>query len=186
MTGWLDETFDILGIREAHIVGHSMGAKIALGFALAHPQRVGGLALISPAGLGAEFHHGTLDAFLSNPAHGEALARDLLGPRGVHLIPAVARSLSDAASDFAKSEALKKLLGQARAYGLALSPEGFDWSKIRVPLTILWGDHDRLIPMPEVAPPAAARAGADHCRRGPFAAYEASGDVVSALKEFLP
>ena len=48
----------------------------------------------------------------------------------------------------ARRDALHRLLGQARTYGLALSPEGFDWSKIRVPVMILWGASDRLIPMP--------------------------------------
>jgi len=82
MTRWLDEAFDVLGISEAHLVGHSMGAKIAMAFALSHPERVASLALISPAGLGGEFHHDTLDAFLHDPGHAEILAAQLVGPRG--------------------------------------------------------------------------------------------------------
>ncbi len=185
MTAWLAEAFDVLGMAEAAIVGHSMGAKIALGFTLACPRYVNRLALIAPAGLGGEFHLDTLEAFLRDPDHAEALAHQLLGPRGAGFIPALARALADAADDPARGEALKKLLGQSRAYGLALSPEGFDWSRVRVPLTILWGDHDRLIPMPEARrlPPAAPVhivAGAGHLPH-----MEASGDVVSVLKEFL-
>lgn len=184
MTEWLDEAFDVLDIDEAAIVAHSMGAKIALGFALSHPHRIRQLALISPAGLGGEFHLDTLDAFLADPAHGEALARQLLGPRGSNLTGTLARSLTDAAGP-ARGDALKRLLGQSKAYGLALSPEGFDWSRIRVPVTIMWGDHDRLIPLPAARrlPPQAPLhviAGAGHLPH-----MEASGDVVSVLKEFL-
>lgn len=186
MTDWLDEAFDELNIHEAHIVGHSMGAKIALGFALAHPERVQSLGLVSPAGLGGEFHHDTLDAFLHDTDHAEAMAHHLLGPKGVNLVPALVKSLTDAATDTARNEALQKLLGQAKTYGLALSPEGFDWSKIRVPVMILWGDHDRLIPMPEAyrLPPHApvhVLEGVGHLPH-----MEASGAVVAALKAFLP
>ncbi len=185
MTGWLDEAFDVLGIREAHIVGHSMGAKIALGFARAHPERVASLALISPAGIGADWHQDRLDAFLQDTDQAEAFATQLVGPRGQALIPALAQSLRQAA-DPVRRQSLSQLLGQAKAYGLALSPEGFDWSQIRVPLTVLWGDQDRLIPLPPARrlPPQAPVhliEGAGHLPH-----MEASGAVVSHLKEFLP
>jgi len=185
MTDWLDEAFDVLDIGDAHIVGHSMGAKIALGFTLAHPERVASLALVSPAGLGGDFHHDTLDAFLHDPEHAEILAAQLLGPRGQALIPSLAQSLRQAA-DPVRRESLAQLLGQARTYGLALSPEGFDWSKIRVPLTLMWGDHDRLIPLPEARrlPPSAPVHLIDGAGHLPH--MEASGAVVSHLKDFLP
>jgi pyruvate dehydrogenase E2 component (dihydrolipoamide acetyltransferase) len=188
MTGWLDEALDLLGVRAAHLVGHSMGAKIALGFALSHGERVESLSLISPAGLGGDFHHDTLSAFLDAPAPeaAEALARHLLGPRGQSVGPALTRSLLEANGDPARAEALKKLLGQARAYGLALSPEGFDWSRIRCPVSIQWGDHDRLIPLPEphrLPPQAPVRIieGAGHLPH-----MEAPNAVAAVLKDFLP
>jgi pyruvate dehydrogenase E2 component (dihydrolipoamide acetyltransferase) len=184
MTTWLDEAFDGLGIREAHIVGHSMGAKIALGFAGAHPERVASLALISPAGLGGDFHFDVLDAFLHYPEYAEILAAQLVGPRGKALVPNLAQSLRQAADPLRRAS-LIRLLGQAKAYGLALSPEGFDWSRIRVPLTLLWGDHDRLIPFPEARrlPPCAPVhliEGAGHLPH-----MEASGAVVAHLKAHL-
>jgi len=185
MVRWLDEALDVLGIPSARIVGHSMGAKIALGFALDHPERVASLALISPAGLGGEFHHETLDAFLHDPEHAEILAKQLIGPRGQALIPSLAQSLRQVA-DPRRRDALARLLGQSKTYGLALSPEGFDWSKIRVPLTLIWGDHDRLIPLPEARrlPPSAPVhliEGAGHLPH-----MEASAAVVSHLMDFLP
>jgi pyruvate dehydrogenase E2 component (dihydrolipoamide acetyltransferase) len=188
MTQWLDEALDVLGVRAAHLVGHSMGAKIALGFALSHGERVESLSLISPAGLGGDFHHDTLSAFLdaNTPDAAEALARHLLGPRGQSMGPALTRSLLEANGDPARSLALKKLLGQARTYGLALSPEGFDWSRIRCPVSIQWGDHDRLIPLPEphrLPPhtPVQVIAGAGHLPH-----MEAPNAVAAALKDFLP
>ena len=184
MTGWLDEALDVLDVSAGHIIGHSMGAKIALGYTLAHPERVQSLGLISPAGLGSEFHHATLDAFLSHrtPDSATLLAQSLLGPKGQNLGLSLAKSLLDAASDSTRHDALSALLGQAKAYGLALSPEGFDWSKIRCPVKILWGDHDRLIPMSshKAMPPVQVVAGAGHLPH-----MESPAEVVAALKEFL-
>lgn len=47
--------FDGLGIERAPIVGLSMGGGVALNFALAHPERVSRLILISPAMVGWEW-----------------------------------------------------------------------------------------------------------------------------------
>jgi pimeloyl-ACP methyl ester carboxylesterase len=40
---------DALGIDRAHVVGNSMGGRVALELGLEHPDRVGGLALLCPA-----------------------------------------------------------------------------------------------------------------------------------------
>ncbi|ESQ85828.1 hypothetical protein AEAC466_01230 [Asticcacaulis sp. AC466] len=187
MTGWLDEALDVLDIRTAHMVGHSMGAKIALGYALAYGERVRSLSLISPAGLGGDFHHDSLDAFLAagTPQAASALADHLLGPRGRNIAVSVAASLQAAASDPIRSAALTALLGNAKAYGLALSPEGFDWSRVRCPIQILWGDHDRLIPVPDASrlpksAPFHLVPGAGHLPH-----MEDPAVVVAHLKEFL-
>ncbi|MDR3097590.1 MAG: alpha/beta fold hydrolase, partial [Paraburkholderia sp.] len=46
LAGWLDA----LGIERCVLAGHSLGAIMAGAFAAAHPERVAGLLLISPAG----------------------------------------------------------------------------------------------------------------------------------------
>jgi len=43
---------DAVGIAAAHLVGHSLGGAIAVLIALPHPDRVPGLTLIAPGGLG--------------------------------------------------------------------------------------------------------------------------------------
>lgn len=185
MTRWLDEAFDVLNIRNADVVAHSMGAKIALSYTTQYSERVRSLSLISPAGLGGDFHLDTLDAFLNDTGHADRMARQLLGPKGENLIPVLARSLRDATAHPDRNHAMKRLLAQAKSYGMALSPEGFDWSAIRVPVMILWGGSDRLIPLPAAyrLPPRCTLHVLDDIGHLPH--MEASVAVVSALKAFL-
>lgn len=53
--GDLDSLMAAVGLEDAHVVGHSQGANVALRFALAHPSRVRSLTLYGappPAGFG--------------------------------------------------------------------------------------------------------------------------------------
>jgi pimeloyl-ACP methyl ester carboxylesterase len=50
MVGHLVKLADAIGIGRFAIAGHSMGAAIALRFAIANPRRVTGLGLLSPVG----------------------------------------------------------------------------------------------------------------------------------------
>jgi pimeloyl-ACP methyl ester carboxylesterase len=43
------EALDALGVERAHLVGNSMGGRVAIEAGLAHAERVNGLALLSPA-----------------------------------------------------------------------------------------------------------------------------------------
>ncbi|MGH9896411.1 MAG: alpha/beta fold hydrolase, partial [bacterium] len=44
----LDHLLDTLGIKRAHLVGHSFGADIALHYTILHPERVQRLAVVEP------------------------------------------------------------------------------------------------------------------------------------------
>jgi pyruvate dehydrogenase E2 component (dihydrolipoamide acetyltransferase) len=56
---------DALGIEEADLVGHSMGAAVAMAVAVSAPTRVRSLALLAPAGLGQEANTGYLRGFVA-------------------------------------------------------------------------------------------------------------------------
>lgn len=47
---WMTELLNGLGLQRAHLAGLSYGGWIAANFAIAHPERVSRLALLSPAG----------------------------------------------------------------------------------------------------------------------------------------
>lgn len=51
---WLDELFAALGVERPAVVGVSLGGWLALDYATRRPERVRGLALLCPAGVGAQ------------------------------------------------------------------------------------------------------------------------------------
>ncbi|SDT39235.1 alpha/beta fold hydrolase [Microlunatus soli] len=51
-TGFLAELLDTLGLERVSIMGLSLGAGVAIGYALQHPERVERLIAIGPGGLG--------------------------------------------------------------------------------------------------------------------------------------
>lgn len=46
---WVLATMDALGIGRAHVLGHSMGGRVALEVGMRHPERVEGLVLMTPS-----------------------------------------------------------------------------------------------------------------------------------------
>jgi pimeloyl-ACP methyl ester carboxylesterase len=73
---------DGVGVAQASLVGHSLGAAVALTYALMHPVRIERLALISGLIPGFTFHPSLGFRLLAVPGVGEALA--LCGARGVY------------------------------------------------------------------------------------------------------
>jgi pimeloyl-ACP methyl ester carboxylesterase len=78
---------DAAGVRRAHVVGHSLGAAVALLAAARHPARVDRAVLVGPAFLADPYVDAVLD-------HWEALARSDLPAEALHLglvLPAFGR-----------------------------------------------------------------------------------------------
>jgi pimeloyl-ACP methyl ester carboxylesterase len=75
----LKDWLDALGIERCVLLGHSLGAIIAGAFAVANPQRVGGLLLLSPAG-----GYGAASAEVRESKRDQRLAMIAeLGPQGL-------------------------------------------------------------------------------------------------------
>ena len=49
MASWAESLLDELGIEQAHVVGHSMGGRVAIEFGLRNPDRTHGLVLMTPS-----------------------------------------------------------------------------------------------------------------------------------------
>lgn len=123
------------------VCGNSLGGAVALSFALRHPELVRGLFLTSPAG--ARMDHDTFRGFLEVfdlRSNGEARA---FLRRIYHRPPWYAPLIApDVRSSFTRT-VVRDILDNAAADHL-FTPE--DLSTLRMPIHLLWGKADRLLP----------------------------------------
>jgi len=147
----LDQLLDGLGVDRACLAGHSMGGGVALHFALARPERVRALALISPTNL-------VTIPLLTVPKLAPRLIARLLGRRlvprvGIELLLRwVAYGNASMVTEEIVDEywAPTQFPGYVNAARSCLSE--FDWSPLRrekaaglaVPTVVMLGTQDRL------------------------------------------
>jgi pimeloyl-ACP methyl ester carboxylesterase len=151
-----------LGIDRATIVGHSLGAAIAVWLAAQHPERAAALVLAAPAASLASLQ--PFDRLLALPALGPLVSSASLTGLGLALAvgPVRARvtarrSLTDAylrASGRAllRPSALRAFATEQRGLRDDLRAAENRLGDVRAPTRVVIGDRDRIVPL------AAARA----------------------------
>ncbi len=158
---WLIALMDELGIERAHLVGNSMGGRIALEAALRAPERVDRLALLSPAVAFRKLRQFVPLIRLTRP---EFALLPLVATRST--VRLVTKSLFadsariDASWHEAAIDEFLRVFSTARgriAFFSALreiyldtphGPEGF-WTRLEQlsrPALFIWGDRDPLVP----------------------------------------
>jgi pimeloyl-ACP methyl ester carboxylesterase len=145
---------DALGIERAVLVGNSAGGTVALLTALTYPERVEALVLVDPAIYVRGMTPAWLRPFLNTP-------------QMRHLGPLLARQIQDWGVDFARSawHNPEKLTPEIwEGYARPLRAENWDralWEvtrasrplglekrlgEVRVPVLVITGDDDRIVP----------------------------------------
>jgi pyruvate dehydrogenase E2 component (dihydrolipoyllysine-residue acetyltransferase) len=140
---------DAIGAERAHLVGHSLGGAVAVAATARDPRRIGSLTLIAPVGFGPAVNSGFLRGFANAQTRRELkpligllfadeslvtrqLTDDLLAYKrldGVgEALHALLGTLLDGDSQRADSAAAVRVIGGA------------------VPVTVVWGSADRIIP----------------------------------------
>lgn len=135
-----------LEISATHLVGHSLGGAVALTVAARRPDLVRSLGLIAPAGLGSAVDAGYVDGFLN--ADRRKAMRAVLGR--LFADPAVVRTaMADDALAMKRCdgvpEALRRIAEASLTPGLDLRTT---LQGLRVPMLILWGEADGIVPPP--------------------------------------
>ena len=148
----LDALLDQVASRRVVLMGHSMGAGIALAYALSRPDRVRGLVLVCPTGI-------VPVAFVTLP---RLLPRMLAERGGRYLVPRwmakwILRNFAFADSSRATDRVVDEYWAPTQLPGFMLaahaSAEEFDWrplggaqlERLTVPSLVILGRKDRLI-----------------------------------------
>ncbi|MDE2454979.1 MAG: acetoin dehydrogenase dihydrolipoyllysine-residue acetyltransferase subunit, partial [Burkholderiales bacterium] len=157
MAGFVLRFLDAIDVERVSVVGHSMGGAIAAQMALLAPQRVASLVLVASAGLGEEINTGYTEGFVA------AASRRELKPVLEQLFAdpsLVSRQMIDDMLKYKRLDGVGACLSQL---GGALFVAGRQTSRPvaqvkGVPLTVIWGRQDRVIPArhAELAPAGAS------------------------------
>jgi pyruvate dehydrogenase E2 component (dihydrolipoamide acetyltransferase) len=139
---------DGLGIERAHLVGHSLGAAIAAQLALDEPERAAGLVLVAPAGFGPEINMEYIDGFVGAAGKKElkTVLAQLFADESL-----VTRSLIDGVLRYKRLDGVGELLAALAAGvfpdGRQSAQPGLRLDPATLPITVVWGSDDRVIPV---------------------------------------
>jgi pyruvate dehydrogenase E2 component (dihydrolipoamide acetyltransferase) len=137
-----------LGIKRAHLAGHSMGGAIAALAALRHPEQAASLTLIASAGLGREINAGFIEGFIGAKRRREAtqvlgelvydpalisraMVEDMLRYKRLDGVEAALTTIAQAW--FAKGQQHLELAGRL--------------AELTIPVQVIWGREDRILPV---------------------------------------
>lgn len=175
-----------LGVRKAHLVGHSLGGGIALSLVGMAPQQVASLSLLAPAGLGEDVNEAFITSFVEADTVADmaaAMAMAVYDPR--LMSRKVAEFLVEARAAPGAREAL-------RAIAATCFPNGRQASNLRpvlhdlpCPAQIIWGEEDRVLPVQQVRGVGTQVSCQCLPRTGHLPHIEQAGVVNTALKNFI-
>jgi pimeloyl-ACP methyl ester carboxylesterase len=167
LSGAVYEALDTLVEEPMVLVGSSLGGGLALKYALDRPERLVGLALVSP--VAARTSPREWDDLLGSfKIESTAEARRLL-ERLYHRTPWFMSALAPGVRDVMKRAAIRDILSAATLDDL---PEPTSLRSLAMPVLLLWGQSERLLPPSALGyfkrylPPAAVieePAGFGHC-----------------------
>ncbi|MBW3548674.1 MAG: alpha/beta fold hydrolase [Actinobacteria bacterium] len=162
---WLSELLELTCDEEPALVAHSAPGGLATRFAVEHDSRLRRLVLVDAAGLGPfRPPPGLLFALLGSTARPSPRSFERLMGHVVHDLDVVRRDEGDrweALADYAVSRAavpsVKQAMRQLPRSGTRRIPEAA-LHDLAVPTALVWGRHDRLVPL-AIAEAAQARLG---------------------------
>ncbi len=140
---------DAVGAERAHLVGHSMGGAVALAVAARDPGRIASLTLIAPSGFGRQINAGYLRGFADaqtrrelKPVVGLLFADESLVTRQV-VEDLLAYKRLDGVDEALHALADTLLDGDVQRVGSAALVAAIGGA---VPIAVVWGRADRIIP----------------------------------------
>ncbi|NOZ42132.1 MAG: acetoin dehydrogenase dihydrolipoyllysine-residue acetyltransferase subunit [Alphaproteobacteria bacterium] len=142
----VSEFMTALDLPKAHIVGHSLGASVALSLAHSFPAKVAALTLLSGLGTGTEVNRQYIEGFLA------ANRRKTLKPWMQQLFfnaDMVSRDMVEEVLKAKRIEGAEACLGKIAAAAVLAPAEpnpAPDLAQLTMPLQVIWGRQDRIAP----------------------------------------
>ncbi len=146
---FLANFLDTIGIRKTNVIGSSLGGQIAAEFAIAYPNKVEKLVLISPAGIPPKSFKGTKELKRYVKMFDAKSLEDIR--KAVTPVDSDRSAITDqyvksvyqyTMMEGAKQAFMSSLAGSASAPRLASR-----LNSIRAKTLVIWGKDDRLIPV---------------------------------------
>jgi pyruvate dehydrogenase E2 component (dihydrolipoamide acetyltransferase) len=144
---WTVEAVEAASPGGAHLCGHSLGGRLALAVAEARPDLVRSVSVLAGAGIGTEFDLSLLDALLAADTVDAAAAAMAAIARGGDR-EALARAHAAKLADADTRRALEAIRAQVLVPARTVFPP-IDWSRLDMPVRLIWGEEDRVIPCPD-------------------------------------
>jgi pyruvate dehydrogenase E2 component (dihydrolipoamide acetyltransferase) len=185
LAGTVLGVLNAIGVERAHLVGHSLGGAVAVAATAQEPVRVSSLTLIAPSGFGPEINAGYLRGFADaqtrrelKPVVGQIFADESLVTRQV-VDDLLAYKRLDGVDTALHALVGTLLDGDMQRMDSAAAIAAIGGA---VPVTVVWGSADRIIP------PAQAESVAGAVRHlldgaGHMPHMERPAEVLAAIEE---
>ncbi len=139
---------DMRALGAVHLVGHSMGGAIACSVALARPDLVASLTLLSPGGFGPELNMSLLHDYVAARTRGELLsALALMAAEGADFPEQTVRDLVSMRAVAGQVEMLQQIASRMTRDGKQGVLPLDDLVRLKIPVALLWGEADMIVPV---------------------------------------
>lgn len=186
MTAALADTLGALGIERAHLVGHSLGGSIAASLAIERPASVATLTLIASGELGPEINPAFIEGFVRADRRKDVA--DLLGLL-VRDPALVSRRMVEDVLRYKRLDSVPEALAAIAASWFSEGRQLVDLrtaiAQLDMPVQVIWGERDRIIPASHAK--AVAKPGAVHiiADAGHIPHMERANDVSRVIEQFI-